>query len=83
MDIFVERQWLHTVAWDALVATCNREGIRNVVVPDYRHLHAMPALSFAMQSVIEDAIQGRVWCVRPDTEVPVIPLPGLNPGGAE
>lgn len=75
VDVFVERRWLHTVAWDALVMNCNRNDVRNVVVPDYRHLHTLPALSFAMQTVIQEVIQGRVWCARPDSEVPAsLPL---------
>ncbi|WP_103530560.1 hypothetical protein [Streptomyces sp. SM11] len=69
-EVFVERRWLHTTAWDELVGSCNRHGVRDVVVPDYRHLHSLPALSHVMQSVIEDVIQGRVWCARPDRDVP-------------
>jgi hypothetical protein len=66
--IYVERRWLHSVAWDALVTDCYRYDVRNVVVPDSKHLHTLPALSFVMQSVIEDAIGGHVWFVHPDTE---------------
>lgn len=64
--VYVERRWLHSVAWDALVTDCYRYGVRNVVVPDSQHLHTLPALSFVMQSVIEDAIGGHVWFVHPD-----------------
>lgn len=66
VGVYVERRWLHSVAWDALVTDCSRYGVRNVVVPDSKHLHTLPALSFVMQSVIEDAIGGHVWFVHPD-----------------
>lgn len=65
-EVFMEQRWLHTVAWDALVASCKQHGVRNVVAPDYRHLHSLPGLSFVMQQVIEDVIDGRVWCARSD-----------------
>lgn len=68
-EVFVEQRWLHTAAWDALVASCKQHGVRNVVVPDYRHLHSLPGLSFVMQQVIEDVIDGRVWCARSDGAV--------------
>ncbi|MDX2404912.1 hypothetical protein NJO91_17545 [Streptomyces microflavus] len=68
-EVFVEQRWLHTVAWDALVASCKQHGVRNVVVPDYQHLHSLPGLSFVMQQVIEDVIDGRVWCARSDAAV--------------
>ncbi|MEU4653925.1 hypothetical protein AB0G32_08295 [Streptomyces sp. NPDC023723] len=68
--VFVELRWLHTVAWDALVMSCNLHGVRDVVVPDYRHLHSMAALSRVMQTVIERAINGRVWVARADALVP-------------
>lgn len=66
--VYVERRWLHSVAWDALVTDCCCYDVRNVVVPDSNHLHTLPALSFVMQSVIEDAIGGHVWFVHPDAE---------------
>jgi hypothetical protein len=68
--VFVERRWLHLAAWDALVDHCNRHEVRNVVVPRSEHLHALPFLSFVMQSVIEDVIGGHVWFVHPDAEEP-------------
>lgn len=68
-EVFVEQRWLRTAAWDALVASCKQHGVRNVVVPDYRHLHSLPGLSFVMQRVIEDVIDGRVWCARSDAAV--------------
>ncbi|MEV7165736.1 hypothetical protein AB0N60_26850 [Streptomyces microflavus] len=68
-EVFVEQRWLHTVAWDALVMSCKQHGVRNVIVPDYRHLHSLPGLSFVMQRVIEDVISGRVWCARSDGAV--------------
>jgi hypothetical protein len=76
-EVFIERKWLHLVAWDALVTNCNRHDVRNVVVPDSTHLHTLPALSWAMQSVIEDAIGGCVWFVHPDgsEELPCPRLP--------
>lgn len=69
-DVYVERRWLTLAAWDALVATCNRHDVRNVVVPNSAHLHTLPALSFVMQQVIEDVIGGHVWFVHPDIEDP-------------
>lgn len=66
--VFVERRWLRLAAWDALVDHCNRHEVRNVVVPHSEHLHTLPALSFVMQSVIEEVIGGCVWFVHPDTE---------------
>ncbi|MFJ8400169.1 hypothetical protein ACIQ9K_06775 [Streptomyces microflavus] len=69
VEVCVEQRWLHTVAWDALVASCKRHDVRNVVVPDYRHLHSLPGLSFVMQRVIEDVVDGRVWCARSDAAV--------------
>lgn len=68
-EVFVEHRWLQTTAWDALVMSCNQHDVRNVVVPDYRHLHSLPGLSFVMQRVIEDVIDGRVWCARADATV--------------
>ncbi|MFJ7189695.1 hypothetical protein [Streptomyces bacillaris] len=68
-EVFVEQRWLHTVAWDALATSCKQHGVRNVIVPDYRHLHSLPGLSFVMQQVIEDVIDGRVWCARSDAAV--------------
>ncbi|MFF2534500.1 hypothetical protein [Streptomyces cyaneofuscatus] len=67
--VFVEQRWLHTVAWDTLVTSCKQHGVRNVIVPDYRHLHSLPGLSFVMQQVIEGVIDGRVWCARSDAAV--------------
>jgi uncharacterized membrane protein YagU involved in acid resistance len=65
--VFVERRWLRLAAWDALVDHCKQHEVRNVVVPTSEHLHTLPALSFVMQSVIEDVIGGCVWFVHPDT----------------
>ncbi|QCW79133.1 hypothetical protein EQG64_22625 [Streptomyces sp. S6] len=65
-EVFTEQRWLHTVAWDALVASCKQHGVRNVVVPEYPHLHSLPGLSFVMQQVIGDVIDGRVWCAHSD-----------------
>ncbi|MDN3263288.1 hypothetical protein QWJ26_26460 [Streptomyces sp. CSDS2] len=69
-EVFVEHRWLHTAAWDALVMSCNRHDVRDVVVPDYRHLHSLAALSRVMQTVIEETINGRVWFARADALVP-------------
>ncbi|MFB8777136.1 hypothetical protein [Streptomyces broussonetiae] len=44
-EVFIERKWLHSVAWDALVTNCQRHSVRNVVVPSSDHLHTLPALS--------------------------------------
>lgn len=68
LDIYVERKWLHVAAWDALVEHCARADVRHVVVPTYEHLHSLPALSFVMQAVIEEAIDGSVWFARADAE---------------
>ncbi|MDX3277303.1 hypothetical protein [Streptomyces scabiei] len=68
-EVFVEHRWLHTVAWDALVMSCNRHDVRNVVVPDFRHLHSLPVLSRVMQMVIEETIDGCVWVARTDASV--------------
>ncbi|MFE1887215.1 hypothetical protein [Streptomyces microflavus] len=77
-EVFVEHRWLHTVAWDALVMSCNQHDVRNVVVPDYRHLHSLPGLSFVMQRVIEDVIDGRVWCARADATVEEATAPSVG-----
>ncbi|QYA94398.1 hypothetical protein KZO11_12125 [Streptomyces anulatus] len=77
-EVFVEQRWLHTVAWDALVTSCKQHGVRNVVVPDYRHLHSLPGLSFVMQQVIEDVIDGRVWCARSDAAVEEAPVSSVG-----
>jgi hypothetical protein len=69
LHVYVERKWLHDAAWDALVEHCARDQVRHVVVPTYEHLHTMPALSFLMQAVIEEAIDGCVWFVRSDAQV--------------
>jgi hypothetical protein len=69
-EVFVEHRWLHSVAWDALVMSCDRHGVRDVVVPDYRHLHSTAALSRVMQEVIEETLSGRVWFARADESVP-------------
>ncbi|MET4669149.1 hypothetical protein [Streptomyces sp. PvR018] len=81
-EVFVEQRWLHTVAWDALVMSCNQHDVRNVVVPDYRHLHSLPGLSFVMQRVIEDVIDGRVWCARADATVEEVTAASVG-GAAE
>ncbi|MER6703605.1 hypothetical protein [Streptomyces fumanus] len=69
-EVFVEHRWLHSVAWDALVMSCDRHGVRDVVVPDYRHLHSTAALSRVMQAVIEEMMSGRVWFARAHESVP-------------
>lgn len=69
VEVFVEQSWLRTAAWDALVASCKQHTVRNVIVPDYGHLHSLPGLSFVMQQVTEDVIDGRVWCARSDAAV--------------
>ncbi|WP_053913933.1 hypothetical protein VM636_19145 [Streptomyces sp. SCSIO 75703] len=64
--VFVEHRRQQSAAWDALVMFCTEHGVRNVVVPDYRHLHSMPELARLMRAVIEDALAGRVWFARTD-----------------
>lgn len=78
--VFVERRWLHLSAWDALVDHCNRYEVRNVVVPNSEHLHTLSALSFVMQSVVEDVIEGRVWFLHPLAEE--LPCPSRPPRSA-
>lgn len=61
VKVFVEQQWLHTSALDAMVTYAAEHQVRNVVVPSTPHLHSVPALAFIAQVVMQQAVGGLVW----------------------
>jgi hypothetical protein len=79
-EVFIEHKWLQSAAWHALIAGCTKNDVRDIVVPDARHLHTINSLSGLAQRVLEDIIGGRVWLLRSDLSDLSVPYrPGFTP----
>ena len=66
--VFIEKQWQHTAALNALTVRCRTDGVRSVIVPTLEHLNTLPVLGLMAQMALQEDIGGQVWIVATESE---------------